>query len=127
MYCLVARKSATGRTFGDMIIQYPHYLFALQSTGESVQDEDGYWTENAQQPVLLSKCREETDGRGSEVQTADGTFRKFSSLIQIPKGSLEVEDGTSVFVSESEDGSGIRIRGKVLKFDKGQLHSRLWV
>lgn len=109
-----------------VITQYPHYLFALTS-GESVQDENGYWTDEEQKAVFLSKCREETDGRGQEVQVADGTYRKFSSLIQIPYGDLEVKEGTSVFVSDREDGSGIRITGPVLKFDKGQLHSRLWV
>ena len=72
-------------------------------------------------------CREETDGRGQEVQTADGTYRKYSSIIQIPKGDLTIDDGTSVFVSDHEDGSGARIKGVALKFDKGQLHSRLWV
>lgn len=109
-----------------MVRQYPHYLFAL-TTGESTQEEDGYWSDEDQQAIFLSMCREETDGRGSEVQTADGTYRKFSSLIQIPKGALIIEEGTSVFVAENEDGSGVRIKGTALKFDKGQLHSRLWV
>lgn len=109
-----------------VIKQYPHYLFAL-TTGESTQDEDGYWSDEEQQAVFLSMCREETDGRGSEVLIADGTYRKFSSLIQIPKGALIIKEGTSVFVAENEDGSGVRIKGTALKFDKGQLHSRLWL
>ena len=109
-----------------MVKQYPHYLFAL-TTGESKQDEDGFWSDDTSEISFLSMCREETDGRGSEVQTADGTYREYSSLIQIPKGSMIVEDGTSVFVSDNKDGSGVRIKGKALKFDKGQLHSRLWV
>lgn len=109
-----------------MVRQYPHYLFTL-ITVESTQDENGYWSDEEQKAVFLSMCREETDGRGSEVQTADGTYRKFSSLIQIPKGALIIEEGTSVFVAENEDGSGVRIKGTALKFDKGQLHSRLWV
>ena len=109
-----------------MVRQYPHYLFAL-TTGESTQDKDGYWSDEEQKAVFLSMCREETDGRGSEVQTADGTYRKFSSLIQIPKGALIIEEGTSVFVAENEDGSVVRIKGIALKFDTGHLHSRLWV
>lgn len=109
-----------------MVRQYPHYLFAL-ITGESTQREDGRWSDEDQQTIFLSMCREETDGRGSEVQTADGTYRKYSSIIQIPKGDLTIDEGTSVFVSDHEDGSGARIKGVALKFDKGQLHSRLWV
>lgn len=72
-------------------------------------------------------CREETDGRGSEIQTADGTYRKYSAIIQIPKGTLTIDEGTSVFVSNREDGSDVRIKGTALKFDTRQLHSRLWV
>lgn len=109
-----------------MVAQYPHYLFTL-TTGESMQDENGYWTDTEQQIIFLSMCREETSGRGQEVQTADGTYHKFSSIVQIPKGDLMIEEGTSIFVSDHEDGTSIRVKGAVLKFDKGQLHSRLWV
>ena len=109
-----------------MVKQYPHYLFAVM-TESSVQKENGRWSDEVQKVTFLSMCREETDGRGAEVQTADGTYRKYSSLIQIPKGDLVVTEGTSVFVSDSRDGSNIRISGIALKFDKGQLHSRLWV
>lgn len=132
-----------------MVRQYPHYLFATLSE-ESRQDENGNWTLGGQRVVFLSICREETDGRGQEVQTADGRYRKFSSVIQIPKSAkiprevgedphgspsnshgksavLDIREGTSVFVADSADGSGIRIEGVVLKFDRGQLHSRLWV
>lgn len=110
-----------------MVRQYPHYLFATLSE-ESRQDENGNWTLGSQRVVFLSICREETDGRGQEVQIADGRYRRFSSIIQVPKSAmLEMKEGTSVFVADSADGSGIRIEGVVLKFDRGQLHSRLWV
>ena len=109
-----------------MVKQYPHYLFAVK-TSESKQGEDGYWSDGESSIEFLTMCREETDGRGSEVQTADGTYRRFSSLIQMPKGTLVVEVGTSVIVSDNQDGTSIRIKGVALKFDKGQLHSRLWV
>jgi hypothetical protein len=109
-----------------MVKQYPHYLFAVKTT-ESKQGEDGYWSDGESSIELLSMCREETDGRGAEVQTADGTYRRFSSLIQIPKGALVIAPGTNVFVSEDEAGEVVRINGVALKFDKGQLHSRLWV
>ena len=109
-----------------MVNQYPHYLFAVK-TSESEQGEDGYWSDGESSIELLSMCREETDDRGSEVQTADGTYRKFSSLIQMPKGRLTIKEGTRVFVAEDADGDFVRVWGVVLKFDKGQLHSRLWV
>ena len=105
--------------------QYPHHLFAVDS-GESVQDENGNWVDAPGGYVYVGACREESDGRGTLV-AAGGTFHRFSSLIQLPRGSAKVETGTSVMVSDNSDGSGERIRGEVLKFDVGQLHSRLWV
>lgn len=75
---------------------------------------------------MKCRCREDTDGRGSEIQVAGGTFHKYTSLIQMPKG-IKIEEGTSVFVSNDESGVDVRIKGRVLKFDNGQLHSRLWL
>lgn len=110
-----------------MVKQYPHFLFAVIPCGESIQDENGDWSDSGATNVFISMCREETDGRGSEIQVAGGTFRRFTSLVQLPKGAQRVEDGTSVFVADNADGSGIRVTGTVLKFDDGQLHSRIWV
>lgn len=108
-----------------MVKQYPHYLFAILG-GDSIQDENGNWIVPDATPQFVSMCREETDGRGNEIQVAGGTFRKYSSLIQLPKGTPKIEDGTSVYVADT-DGTNIRVKGISLKFDKGQLHSRLWV
>ena len=109
------------------IIQYPHYLFAVVCTQESVQDANGNWSDAQSTNVFVSMCREETDGRGSEIQVAGGTFHRFTSLIQIPKGAQKVEVGTTVFVANDAGGTDIRVQGIVLKYDVGQLHNRLWV
>jgi hypothetical protein len=109
------------------IVQYPHYLFAVNAGGDSVQDENGNWSDAPATNVFISKCREETDGRGSEIQIAGGTFHRFTSLIQLPKWATKVEVGTSVFVSNDSEGNDIRVQGIVLKYDVGQLHNRLWV
>jgi hypothetical protein len=109
------------------IVQYPHYLFAVNAGGDSVQDENGNWSDSEAINVFISACREETDGRGSEIQVAGGTFHRFSSLIQLPKGAQKVEVGSTVFVANNANGTDIRIQGVVLKNDVGQLHNRLWV
>lgn len=109
-----------------MIKQYPHYLFVVKS-GESVQDEKGNWINTENENVFVSMCREETNGRGSEIQVGGGQYHRFESLIQLPKGSPKVDVGATVFVANNKDGSEERIKGEVLKFDSGQLHSRLWV
>lgn len=110
-----------------MVKQYPHYLFALIG-GDTVQDENGDWVQPGEAAKqFISTCREETDGRGTEIKVADGTFHKITSLIQLPKGSPKVEIGITVFVTNDPDGMDARIKGIVLKFDNGQLHNRLWV
>lgn len=106
--------------------QYPHFLFAVLG-GESAQDDEGNWIDSETITEFISACREETNGRGAEIQVAGGTFHRFTSLIQLPKGSKMVEVGTSIFVANDQDGSDVRIQGVVLKFDKGQLHNRLWI
>lgn len=109
------------------IVQYPHYLFAVNAGGDSVQDENGNWSDAETTNIFISTCREETNGRGNELQVAGGLFYKFSSLVQMPQNAMKVNEGTTVFVSDSPDGTGMRIKGQVLKFDKGQLHCRLWI
>ena len=107
--------------------QYPHYLFAIVAGGESVQDENGNWSDSESTPTFLSACREETNNRGTELQVAGGTFHVFASLIQLPKNAPKVEVGTSIFVSDNADGTGVRVKGLVLKCDVGQLHNRVWI
>jgi hypothetical protein len=107
--------------------QYPHYLFAVLAGGESVQDDDGNWSGSPTTREWISMCREETNGRGVEIQVAGGTFHRFASLIELPKSAPKIQAGTSIFVANNADGSEVRITGSVLKFDAGQIHSRLWV
>lgn len=109
-----------------VVEQYPHYLFAVEG-GESVKDETGSWSESTQDLKFLSRCREEADGRGTEINVGGGKFYKVTSLIQLPKGAPFVELGTSVLVANNAEGDNIRIQGVCLRFDPAQLHSRLWV
>lgn len=107
--------------------QYPHYLFAVTTSNESKQDKDGYWIEGSSSTIFISKCREETDGRGLEAKIADGTYHKISAVIQMPKTVPQISQGTQVFVSNDKGGSNVRIAGVCLKFDKGLFHTRLWI
>ncbi len=109
-----------------MIIQYPHYLL-VETTAETIQDENGNWVEVGGGIQFFAMCREETAGRGGEIQTGGGTFRTFHSLIQLPKGTTGLSAGTHVYVCNDKAGKDVRISGEILKFDVGQLHSRLWL
>ena len=111
--------------------QYPHYLFVIIG-GEATRDDDGNWVGGGEPEArLVSVCREETNGRGNEIRAGDGKFYRFSSLVQMPvkgtEGTFGITEGSTVFVADFSDGTRERVKGKVLKFDKGQLHCRLWV
>lgn len=111
-----------------MIEQYPHFLFIVDVPAESVQDDNGNWTVASESSLqFVSKCREETGGAGAEYQVAGGTYRKASALIQLPKGVANIPDGAKVIVANDANCEDVRIKGTVLHFDFGQLHSRLWL
>ena len=108
--------------------QYPHYLYKRTTGGEAVQNANG---------------SEETNGKGTQINTASGKFVTFSSLVQIPVGVERIPEGVEIAVTEEplepsalldqtvmEEAkiSGlVRVSGECLKFDKGRLHCRLWV
>lgn len=123
--------------------QYPQYLYALQHNGESVQLPNGSWETPAAVWELKATCREETNGKGSTIQTADGKTRVFASLIQLPKGTAKIPEGTQVIVTREEvevsqlanadfveaaKATGlVVVTGICEKFDIGRLHCRLWI
>jgi hypothetical protein len=110
-----------------LIEQYPHYLFAILSGGESAQDKNGNWITPEPTVVYVSRCREEPPGRGTKLQVAGGAFHSFSAVVQLPKGGKKVAVGTTVIVSNDASCEDIRIQGETLGFDEGQLHSMLYL
>lgn len=123
--------------------QYYEYLYAF-SDGEATQQANGSWAPATGSGwELKGACREETNGKGSVITTADGKALSFASLIQMPKGTARIPEGTKVIVTssavtvtdlESEQyrrsakASGLIVaEGTCLKFDFGRLHSRMWI
>lgn len=107
--------------------QYPHFLFKLVP-GTSTKGEDGDWTASPESWVLHSECREETNGKGSQINTADGKAIIFSSTIYVPAGVSGIPEGVEVLVNEANDRQGLtRVQGRVLKCDVRRLNGRLWV
>lgn len=110
-----------------MIKQYPHYLFKHVVT-ESTQNADGSWSQSTDSWVLHSECREETNGKGQQINGNDGRAVVYSSTVYMPKSSSRIAEGTEILVSETNSSNGIcRIKGRVLKYSEGQLSCRLWV
>lgn len=108
--------------------QYPYYLFRQVQSTASTQDENGNWVAAAPTWVLHSSCREETNGKGAQINGQDGKAIVFSSTIYAPKGTAKIPEGTLILVSETNSSSGVkRICGTCLKCDPGQMNVRLWV
>lgn len=107
--------------------QYPHYLFVVTPDTAATQNADGEWETPSSSNVLVGQCREETDGRGTQLTAADGTHFTFTSLIQLPVGTSPVKVGATVIVANDAAGTSVRITGICKKFDVGQMHCRLWV
>lgn len=117
--------------------QYPHYLYRYE-VGEATQDENGSWQTASESWVFHSVCREETNGKGIQIQATNGQFITFASLVQLPKGTQRVPEGTLIAVAEmplepsqlleeAKAAGVIRVSGDCLKFDNGRLHCRIWV
>lgn len=121
--------------------QYPHTLYAL-TTPEATRNANGSWVQGETVWQRIGACREETNGKGSSISTADGNAYVFSSLVQLPVGTARVNEGTEVAVTEREltaselasldteegrRGGLVRIAGTCAKFDNGRLHCRLWI
>lgn len=122
--------------------QYPHFLYVRQSDAEATQDANGSWQTTGAAWKLWASCREETNGKGTQIQAANGRFITFASLIQLPAGTNRIAEGVEVAAAGRElttdeltddklrtaQTEGIvRIIGECLKFDNGRLHCRLWV
>lgn len=123
--------------------QYYEFLYFL-STQEATQQANGSWTPGTSGWQLKGACREETNGKGSEITTNDGKAIRFASLIQLPVGTTRIPEGTKVIVTREQlqtpanlasesyrrtarETGLIVAEGVCLKFDFGRLHSRLWI
>jgi hypothetical protein len=121
---------------------YYQYLYVLQH-GDAVKAANGSWETSGGTWDLWSFCREETNGRGDAIRTTDGKTLVYSSIVQLPKGTPRVDEGTAVMVSRERltasqlgdpdfipgaKSSGLVVaQGVCLKYDYGRLHCRLWI
>lgn len=108
-----------------MVKQYPYSLYELKVI-DSVYDENtGGYTEAKEEWVFVSKCRDEANGGGGKIVTADGETYVFGATVYMPKSTTNVLLNAMIKV-EDESGS-IRLQGQNKLFKPEQLHSRLWV
>lgn len=110
-----------------MIKQYPHFLYKSEVPAESSQDAGGNYSSQVIAPEKICECREETSGRGREIMGADQKLHVYASVIFLPVSCPDVSYGTVIEVRDNETDTAYRLKGEVIKFDRGQLHCRLWI
>lgn len=122
--------------------QYPQLLY-VKSIQEATQLPNGSWSDETELWTLTAACREETNGRGTMINTVDGRALAFSSLIQLPKGTQKIDEGTLIavsnksidqdqmsdpdYIAEAKKEGVIIAAGQILKCDAGRLHTRIWI
>ncbi|CAG5072873.1 hypothetical protein DYBT9623_04413 [Dyadobacter sp. CECT 9623] len=106
-----------------VVRQYPYTLQVLQLTGGGF-DGDGNPIPSIEEYVEYANCRDEANSGGNQINLVDGSAHVFDSLIQLPKGPLPIDVGSRIRVMEE---NVVRVKGTVKRFQKDQLHSRLWV
>lgn len=106
-----------------MVTQYPYTLEEYQ-VADAVLGTTGDWSQPDATWVAVSVCRDEGNGGGRLVKLTDGTAIVYSALIQLPKTCPDIPTGARVRVLHETE---TRLEGTVLRFQKDQLHSRLWV
>lgn len=107
-----------------MITRYPYKLFILNTTNNDI-DENGFAIENTNDYQFLSMCRDYPAGSGDLITTESGDVSKASSVVMLPKGVSAIKINCKIKI-ENQNGQ-IRLMANVLRFEQGQLHSRLWV
>lgn len=107
-----------------MYSQYPHTLMTEVAQPPTV-DSNGDRVPGASAWVVAGRCREETNGKGAVITTADRKEYRFSSLVHMPSGTTPVPEGAMVRVTD--DDGRVRIEAACAKFDPGRLHCRMWL
>ena len=122
--------------------QYPQRLYT-KTIQEATQLPNGSWQPETEVWALTAYCREETNGKGTQINTADGRALAFTSLVQLPKGTPKIDEGKQIiiaieeldaeqlndtdYINAAKQTGTIVATGTVLKCDVGRLHTRAWI
>lgn len=107
-----------------MVTQYPHSL-VVHVVNESVQDDNGNWSDQTDEWVIHSICRVEPNGKGSVINGQDGKAIVYADTVYMPLGTAKIPAMSEVIVY-GQDGA-TKATGKVINFSNGQLNARLWL
>ncbi|MCX8676270.1 hypothetical protein G8C41_03845 [Apibacter sp. B3706] len=107
-----------------MVMQYPYKLEILV-IAESIRDGNGDYQPQKTEWKHYCYCRDEA-GNGKVIKGVDGVNYLYTALIQCPKGTKQVTQGTLIRVIDGE--GSVRVQELPVMYSRmDQLHTRLWV
>jgi hypothetical protein len=105
--------------------RYPHTLQYLRTSSESAQDSNGNWIASVPSVwVVIGECRVSPNGSGKHVVLADGNATMYSSSIELPVQTDEIQGNTEIKIVD-ENGN-VKFTGKVLRFNNGRKSATIW-
>lgn len=103
---------------------YPYQLYISESS-EADFDENGFVQSEATRWALVSQCRDYAIGGGNISHSETKEIVSFSSIICLPLSCPEIKVNTLVEVRDKH--GNVRVRANVIRFERNQLHCRIWV
>lgn len=100
----------------------------VKTSNPASQDADGNWLPQTVFWSFYSICREQTNGKGAVINSQDGKAITFSSVVHLPLKATRLQEGIDILICDVQSEYGpIRIQKQLLKYDRGQLHNRIWL
>lgn len=106
------------------MVIYPYDLYILEKKEADYNPENGSFGGNDVNWVYAGKCRDEINGKGAKIITADGSLFEFSSVIYTPLGTKLPKSGDTVKVLNDCE---VRIQKDVVNTKEDRLHKRIWL
>lgn len=108
-----------------MVKQFPYTLKVLKKTEAVYDEESGNFIPGSEKWICVSQCRDEGNGGGGKIVTADSEVYVYGAVIYLPKSCPNVDLGAKIQVVD-KDGN-VRLSGDNKLFKKEQMHARLWL
>lgn len=103
---------------------YPYKLYIVE-TSDAVFDERGMLLPSNEKLVFKSYCRNYSAGNSNITNSETKEVANVSSMIMLPLSCPNIDINSLIIVKGSDNEE--RLKGNVVRFERNQLHCRIWV
>lgn len=109
-----------------MIDQYPYVCsYAIQQGPDQYDQDTGKWTKGQDGQLIAAPCRATPNGSGRKEKNKDGQMVDYQFNLAFPVEIDDIDNNTEVTLT---DASGKVLKeGRLLRFQRGQLHCLGWI